>query len=74
MLPSGLEQTERLAIAGATLFAMSGPPIDDGTILIDKGKITEVGNNIAVPEGYRSSMQRDSLSCRGWSRPVPMSE
>ena len=53
VLPSGLDQTERLAIAGATLFAMTGPPIDDGTILIDKGKITEIGRNIAVPAGYR---------------------
>ncbi len=44
VLPSGLDQTERLAIAGATLFAMTGPPIDDGTILIDKGKITEIGS------------------------------
>jgi imidazolonepropionase-like amidohydrolase len=51
-LPSGLEQTERLAITGATLFAMTGPPIDRGTILIDEGKITQIGRDVSVPEGY----------------------
>jgi imidazolonepropionase-like amidohydrolase len=51
-LPSDLKMSEKIAIRGATLFTMAGPPIDSGTILIDDGKITRVGGNVSVPDGY----------------------
>jgi imidazolonepropionase-like amidohydrolase len=42
---------QTVAITGATIHPVSGPKIDNGTILITDGKITAVGANVAVPAG-----------------------
>lgn len=39
------------AIVGATLYPVSRAPIANGTIVISRGKITEVGTNVRVPSG-----------------------
>lgn len=41
------------ALAGATIHTATGPPIEDGTILVEDGKITAVGQRISIPEGLR---------------------
>ena len=39
------------AITHAKIFTVSGPPIEDGTVVIHEGKIAAVGTNIPVPAG-----------------------
>ena len=40
-----------VAITGGTVYPVSGPRIEHGTVLIRNGKIAEVGTSIAVPAG-----------------------
>ncbi len=40
-----------LAIVGATVLTISGPPIQSGTVLVEDGKIVAVGDDVSVPEG-----------------------
>lgn len=40
-----------LAIRGARIHTLAGPPIDNGTVLIRNGRIEAVGPNVAVPAG-----------------------
>ena len=42
-----------LAIVGATVLPISGPPIEQGTVLVRDGKIAAVGASLSVPEGTR---------------------
>lgn len=51
-LPPTLEQSTRIAIRGGTVYTMSGQPLEGATVLMDNGKITRVGTNIPVPDGY----------------------
>ena len=37
------------AITQAKIFTVSGPPIEDGTVLIHNGKITAVGATVQIP-------------------------
>jgi imidazolonepropionase-like amidohydrolase len=39
------------AIRGATIHTLAGEPIEDGTIIIQGGRITGVGRRIGVPRG-----------------------
>ena len=55
-LASGLTTAagaQTIAITGARIHPVSGPRIDNGTILIRDGKITAVGSNVAVPANAR---------------------
>jgi len=40
---------QTIAISGATIFPVSGPRIEHGTILLRDGKIAAVGANVTVP-------------------------
>lgn len=40
-----------LAIVHATVLPVSGPPIEDGTVLVTDGRIEAVGPGLPVPEG-----------------------
>ncbi|MGH7480869.1 MAG: amidohydrolase family protein [Longimicrobiales bacterium] len=42
-----------LAVVGATLYPVSGPPIAGGVMLVEGGRITAVGEDVAVPSGAR---------------------
>lgn len=37
------------AFVGATLLTMDGPPIANGTLLVDQGRIVAVGSQVAIP-------------------------
>jgi imidazolonepropionase-like amidohydrolase len=39
------------AITGAKIHTMAGPPIANGTVVIQNGRITAVGANVSVPSG-----------------------
>jgi len=45
----GAPQKQPIAIVGATLHPVSGPVIENGTIVFDKGKITAVGKDVQPP-------------------------
>lgn len=40
-----------IAITGGTVYPVSGPKIDNGTVVITDGRITAVGANVAIPSG-----------------------
>lgn len=42
---------QTIAIVGGTVHPISGPPIQNGTVIIQNGRITAVGAGIAVPAG-----------------------
>ena len=47
-LPSA---AQTIAITGGKLYPVSGPPIENGTVVITNGKITAVGANVPIPAG-----------------------
>ncbi|MBK8005806.1 MAG: hypothetical protein IPK12_18290 [Gemmatimonadetes bacterium] len=44
---------QAVAITGATIYPVSGPRIERGTIVLQDGRIVAVGTNVAVPAGAR---------------------
>lgn len=40
---------QTIAITGGKVYPVSGPPIENGTVLVRDGKIVAVGANVAVP-------------------------
>ena len=42
---------QTIAITGGTVYPVSGPKIDNATVLIRDGRIAAVGTNVAVPAG-----------------------
>ena len=50
-LIAGAARAQTIAITGGTVFPVSGPKIEHGTVLIRDGKIVDVGASVAVPPG-----------------------
>lgn len=48
--PSALA-AQAIAITGGTVYPVSGPRIENGTVIIQNGRITAVGRDLAVPAG-----------------------
>ncbi|HVD61548.1 MAG TPA: hypothetical protein VNC11_11805, partial [Gemmatimonadaceae bacterium] len=48
-LLSSSATAQTIAITGGKVFPVSGPPIENGTVVITNGKITAVGANVSVP-------------------------
>jgi len=46
--------SESYAIRNARIVPVTGPVIEKGTVVISKGKITAVGENVSVPQGATS--------------------
>lgn len=44
--------TGRIALRVGKILTMRGAPIDDGVILIENGKIRDLGAKLAIPEGF----------------------
>jgi imidazolonepropionase-like amidohydrolase len=42
---------QTIAITGGKVYPVSGPPIENGTVVITNGRITAVGANVAIPAG-----------------------
>ena len=40
---------QTIAITGAKVFPVSGPPIEGGTVILTNGRVTAVGANVAIP-------------------------
>lgn len=45
--------SQTIAITGGTVYPVSGPPIENGTVLIRDGRIAAVGANVTVPGDAR---------------------
>jgi imidazolonepropionase-like amidohydrolase len=50
-VPGGILSAQTIAITGGTVYPVSGAKIANGTIVIQDGRITAVGANVAVPAG-----------------------
>ena len=44
---------QTIAITGGKVYPVSGPPIENGTVIITNGRIVAVGANLAVPAGAK---------------------
>ena len=44
---------EVIAFSGATLHPVSGPPVEDGVLLVEDGRITALGGELELPAGAR---------------------
>lgn len=44
-------KVKMLAIAGGKVLTMSGPPLEKGTVLVERGKIVEVREDVFIPPG-----------------------
>jgi imidazolonepropionase-like amidohydrolase len=44
---------QTIAITGGRVFPVSGPPLDNATVLIRDGKIVQVGTNMSIPSDAR---------------------
>ncbi len=53
VIAAPLGAQDRLAIKGGRILPVSGPPIDNGVIVINKGKIEAVGKDLAIPAGAK---------------------
>src|SRR3954463_6078110 len=42
---------QTIAITGGKVYPVSGPPIENGTVVITNGKISAVGANVPIPSG-----------------------
>ena len=45
----GKPQNHPVALIGGTIHVVSGPAVEGGTILFEKGKITAIGKDVAIP-------------------------
>lgn len=55
VLLCGTSLPGQVAIRGAKVYTMTGPPIEGGVVVIRDGKISAVGKaaDVAIPEGFR---------------------
>ncbi len=51
-IPGKLPKTP-VALVGGTIYPVSSAPIENGTLIFDQGKITDVGADIEIPEGVQ---------------------
>lgn len=60
-----LAQAETVAIVGGTVYPVSGPRINRGTVVITNGRISAVGSSVAVPAGARTIDARGKIVTPG---------
>ncbi len=44
---------DKIAIRAQTIYTMAGEPINNGVILVEQGKIKNVGSNITIPDDFK---------------------
>ena len=49
-----MSRTSSIAIVNAYVVPVAGDPIENGTVLVEDGKITAVGADVAVPDGVET--------------------
>jgi imidazolonepropionase-like amidohydrolase len=63
---TALASAETVAIVGGTVYPVSGPRIQNGTVVIDNGRIRAVGANVAIPAGARRIDARGKIVTPGF--------
>lgn len=53
LVAAGRAESQTIAITGGRVYTVSGAPIENGTVIIRDGRITQVGSGIAIPDGAR---------------------
>ncbi|MFN2635943.1 MAG: amidohydrolase family protein [Gemmatimonadaceae bacterium] len=48
---ASISSAQTIAITGGKVYPVSGPPIENGTVVITNGKIAAVGSNVTIPSG-----------------------
>src|SRR5881275_647994 len=48
---SASADAQTVAIVGGKVYPVSGPPIENGTVVITNGRISAVGTNVPIPAG-----------------------
>ena len=61
---------QTIAITGGKVYPVSGPPIENGTVIITNGRITAVGANVAVPAGAHHARGAGAPTWRTSRRPA----
>ena len=49
----GAPQETPIALVGGTICPVSSPPIEQGTLVLDEGRITAIGRRVQVPAGAK---------------------
>jgi len=65
-LAPGLAHAETVAITGGTVYPVSGPRIPGGTVVVQNGRITAVGANVAIPANARRIDARGKIVTPGF--------
>ena len=65
---ASLRRAASYAIRNARIVTVSGPEIENGTIVIRDGKIEAVGANVSVPSGAQTIDGRGSVGLSGNDR------
>src|SRR5258707_2176812 len=60
-------EPQYFAIRGAKVVPVSGPPVENATIVISRGLITAVGKSVAVPP---EALVNEGEGLTGFPRPV----
>lgn len=55
----GAPQRQSIALTNATIYTATGAPIQNGTIVFDKGVIVAIGPSVQIPQGART------IDCKG---------
>jgi len=59
------QSDESLALKGATVYTVIGPKILNATILVEKGKILAVGEDVKIPDGVKVWDVKDKIVIPG---------
>jgi len=51
LVSPGMLSAQTIAITGGTVYPVSGPRIERGTVLIQNGRVAAVGANVTIPAG-----------------------
>ena len=58
LLCTGVASAQTVAITGGKVYPVSGPPIENATVLVVNGRITAVGASVQVPANARRQHNR----------------
>src|SRR3954451_23315514 len=63
---TGVSSAQTIAITGGKVYPVSGPPIENGTVVITNGKISAVGANVPIPAGAQRIDATDKIVTPGF--------
>lgn len=67
---AGAASAQSIAITGATVYPVSGPKLENATVLIRDGKITAVGTNVTIPADAKRIDARGKVVTPGLIHPA----